>query len=76
MQITSTELREIIEEADTMVEMDELNNSDSLVEQGVDSLDMANIFLMLEEKYEIEIPDEDIPQLQTIDNIVKYIEAK
>jgi len=76
MTVTTEEIRSIIEEAETMVEMDTLANNVPLSEQDVDSLDMANILLLIEEKYEIKIPDEDISQIQSIDAIVTYISAK
>lgn len=76
MTVTTEEIRNIVEEADTMAEMDTLVNNTPLTEQDVDSLDMANILLLLEEKYEVKIPDEDMSQVQSIDDIVTYISTK
>jgi acyl carrier protein len=44
-----------------------------LRDAGIDSLDMMNVFLAIEEKFAIRIPDEDINKLDTIDNIVLYL---
>ena len=41
-----------------------------------DSLDIVELIMGLEERYDIEIPDEDLPSLQTVGSIVDYIEAK
>jgi len=73
MTVTIEEIRSIIEEADTMADMATLDNDIALPEQDVDSLDMANILLLLEEKYDIKIPDEDMPQVQSINGIVQYL---
>lgn len=73
MTITAEEIRSIIEEADTMADMEALQNNVSLTEQGVDSLDMANIYLLIEEKFEVKLPDEDVSQLGSVDDIVNYL---
>ncbi len=42
-------------------------------ENGVDSLDMANILLAIEEKFKVKIPDEDIPRLTSVNAIADYL---
>jgi len=74
MIVTAEEIRSIIGEADTMADMEVLQNNVSLTEQGVDSLDMANIYLLIEEKFEVKLPDEDVSQLGTVENIVNYLQ--
>lgn len=76
MTVRVEEIRNILEKADTMADMDTLANEVPLTEQGVDSLDSANIYLLLEEKYEIKIPDGDMGQLDSINNIVTYLNKK
>lgn len=73
MTVTVEEIRNIIEEAESMANMDTLKNDIPLTEQEVDSLDMANILLLLEEKFDVKIPDKDTNQLQSVDDIVTYI---
>ena len=73
MAVTTEEIREIIESAETMAEIDTLVNDVPLTEQDVDSLDMANILLLIEEKYDVKIPDEDMNKIQTVDGIVTYV---
>jgi acyl carrier protein len=43
---------------------------------GADSLDLVEIIMEIENKFGIEIPDEDIFGLKTINSVVSYIEAK
>ena len=76
MQITTEEIRDIVEKAETMADMDTLKNDIPLTEQDVDSLDMANILLLIEEKYEIKIPNKDLKFLQSIDGIVEYLNTR
>ena len=47
-----------------------------LASQGVDSLDTLSLLLLIQEKYGIQIPDEDIPKLETLNDIVEYVNKK
>lgn len=40
---------------------------------GADSLDIVDLVMTLEEEFDTEIPDEDIENLKTVGDIVKYI---
>lgn len=42
---------------------------------GADSLDIVELIMQLEEKYDIEIPDEDVEKIATVGNIVEYIKV-
>ena len=42
---------------------------------GADSLDMVELIMAIEEEFEIEIPTEDLEQIVTVGDVVKYIEA-
>jgi acyl carrier protein len=56
---------------------DEIKMESRLIEDlGADSLDNAELVMNLEEKFGIEIPDEDQAKIQTIEDIVNYIEEK
>lgn len=41
-----------------------------------DSLDIVEMLMLLEEKYDILIPEEDAEPMKTVQNVVDYIEAK
>lgn len=41
-----------------------------------DSLDVVELVMGLEERYGVEIPDEDLPSIKTIGDIIRYIESK
>lgn len=40
-----------------------------------DSLDLFELVMALEEEYDIEIPTEDLEQMVTVGDVLKYIEA-
>ncbi len=41
---------------------------------GVDSLDMIEIIMALEEEYDMEIPDEDAEKFRTVQDLIGYID--
>ncbi len=41
---------------------------------GADSLDVVEMIMALEEKFEIEIPDSEAEKIQTVQDVVNYIE--
>lgn len=43
---------------------------------GADSLDVVDMVMSLEEEFDIEIPDEEIENMKTVGDIVKFIESK
>ena len=58
------------------VSKESLNEKTNLVKDlDVESLDLVDLVVAFQEKYQIEIPDEDIKNLQTIEDIIKYIES-
>ncbi|MDD5090598.1 MAG: acyl carrier protein [Candidatus Wallbacteria bacterium] len=42
---------------------------------GADSLDLVELIMSLEEKFNIEIPDEDAEKIKTVQDAIKYIES-
>jgi acyl carrier protein len=43
---------------------------------GADSLDTVELVMAFEEEFGVEVPDEDAEKLQTVSDVVKYIEDK
>lgn len=41
-----------------------------------DSLDIVELIMDLEQEFDVEIPDEELPKIQTVGDVVKYLEAK
>ncbi len=42
---------------------------------GADSLDIVDLVMALEEEFDCDIPDEEIENIKTVGDIVKYIES-
>ena len=68
-------LKEII--ADVLnVDEDEITMDTTFVDDlGADSLDLFEMVMAFEEAFEVEIPSEDLEQIQTVGDVVKYLEA-
>ena len=43
---------------------------------GADSLDSIELVMALEEKFNIEIPDEDAEGMNTVDDVIRYVAKK
>jgi len=53
--------------------IEQLDAEKPLSEQGVDSLDLSELLLVVEEEFGVEIPDDEIENLGTLRLIVDYI---
>ena len=63
----------IIEQLD--VQADQVTADASFIEDlGADSLDTVELVMALEEKFDIEIPDEDAENIKTVRAAVEYID--
>ena len=59
------------------VEEEKVTPEASIVDDlGADSLDVVDLIMSLEEEFDIEVPDEDVENMKTVGDIVKYIENK
>ena len=59
------------------VEEDKVTEAASITDDlGADSLDVVNLVMSFEEKFEIEIPDDQVEKIKTVGDIVKFIEEK
>lgn len=68
------ELKEIIKDV-IDINMDEIELKNMLYDDlDLDSLDMSQIIIALENKYSIEIDDEIFLDFETVEDIVKHIE--
>lgn len=65
----------IVEQLD--VEEDAVTMEASITENlGADSLDVVDLVMSIEESFDVEIPDEEVENIKTVGDIVKYIENK
>ncbi|MCI4400073.1 MAG: acyl carrier protein [Campylobacteraceae bacterium] len=58
------------------VSADEVKPESKFVDDlGADSLDVVELVMALEEKFDIEIPDDQAEKIQTVQNAVDFIES-
>lgn len=66
-----------------IVEQLSLDNPDAITPEanfkedlGVDSLDLFELVMALEEEYGVEIPSEDLESIQTVQDVINYLKNK
>lgn len=58
------------------VNSDDIEMDSSLADDlGADSLDAIDIVMTIEDQYSIEVPDEIIKSMKTVEDIVSFIES-
>lgn len=76
MVITSANIIGIIKGLDTTTDVPSIKIDTLFEEVGLDSLDRMNLFLDIEEKFNIKITDDDFNQLNCIKDIINYCREK
>lgn len=66
-------IKDIDEEANTATLAGDQPLRDQL---DLDSMDFLDIVMELRKRYKLQIPEEDYPQLATLDSCVNYLEPK
>ncbi|HAB18084.1 MAG TPA: acyl carrier protein [Verrucomicrobiota bacterium] len=57
------------------VKADQVTHEAKFIEDlGADSLDTVELVMALEEEFGMEIPDEEAEKLQTVGDVIKYVE--
>ena len=70
------DIKEVVVEQ-LSVNPDEIKADSKFTEDlGADSLDVVELVMALEEKFDIEIPDDEAEKLQTVQDVINYIESK
>jgi len=70
------DIKEVVVEQ-LSVNPDEVKEDSKFVEDlGADSLDVVELVMALEEKFDIEIPDDEAEKIRTVKDVVNYIESK
>ena len=70
------EVKSVIAE-ELEVEESQITKEAMIVEDlGADSLDVVELIMRLEEKFEVEIPDEDAEKIQSVGDAVNFIESR
>lgn len=67
---------EIIANADVLQDMSEFDPDKTFKANGIDSLDVMNVFLAIEEHYGIKFSEEEVEQINTASDLVKTLLTK
>ena len=70
------DIKEVVVEQ-LSVNPDEVKEDSKFVEDlGADSLDVVELVMALEEKFDIEIPDDEAEKIQTVKDVINNNESK
>lgn len=70
------DIKEVVVEQ-LSVDVNEVKEDAKFVEDlGADSLDVVELVMALEEKFDIEIPDDEAEKIATVKDVITYIESK
>ena len=59
------------------VEVEDIDNIASLIDDmGADSLDIVELIMAMEEDFDMEIPDEDIEKIVTVQDVIDYVKQR
>lgn len=68
---------EIIEDIDEEAEFDNLDADAPLRDQlDLDSMDFLDIVMELRKRYQLQVPEDEYPELATLTSCVNYLEPK
>jgi len=70
------ELKKLVAERLGIDEKDIKPGASFTEDLGADSLDLVELMMALEEKFGIEIPDEDARELVTVQDVIDYLKSK
>ena len=68
-------MKEIIAEQLNVDESEVELSSNFKEDLGADSLDLFELVMALEEEYDVEIPSEELENIATVDDVIKYLKA-
>jgi len=69
-------VKEIIVEQLSVSDEEVVPEASFVDDLGADSLDLVELIMVMEEKFEQEIPDEDAEKLQTVQDAISYIKER
>ena len=72
--INTKNVRDALKKSGVSIDFDTLPEHASFQGHGLDSMDMMNVFLEIEEAFGVKIPDDDIAQLDSIQSIISYVQ--
>ncbi len=74
---TFEKVKDLIAEQLDVQDKDSITENSSIADDlGADSLDVVDLVMALEDEFGVDIPEEEVENIKTVGDIVKYIEDK
>lgn len=70
--LTAEQVKQAMKSSGVTADVDKLQNDDVFTDNGLDSLDLFNLFVELENITGTEVPDADVENLNTIQDVLDY----
>ena len=58
------------------IDFNDLDMNTKLSDLDIDSIDMLDFIMLIEEKYDIEFEEDELDEIETLDDIASLIESK
>ncbi len=75
MKVTADEIRAIVHGVESSADVVQLDENMNFSDAGIDSLEIFSILLGVEEKFSVTIPEDISEKLNSISEILKYLET-
>ncbi len=70
-------VKDLIADQLDVADRDSITESSSITDDlGADSLDVVDLVMALEDEFNVEIPEDEVENIKTVGDIIKYIEDK
>lgn len=70
-------IRDIIADQLDVADKDSITESSVITDDlGADSLDVVDLVMAIEDEFSVEIPEDEVENIKTVGDIVKYVEDK
>ncbi len=70
-------VKDLIADQLDVADKDSITEGSSITDDlGADSLDVVDLVMALEDEFGIEIPEDEVENIKTVGDIIKYIENK
>lgn len=74
--LTEVDVKQAMAESGVTADVTDLGAQQSFSEFGLDSLDLFNLFVELEDKTGVTVADEDLDKLKTIDDVLDHFNKR
>ncbi len=70
-------IRDIIADQLDVADKDSITEASVITDDlGADSLDVVDLVMAIEDEFSVEIPEDEVENIKTVGDIVKYVEDK